>query len=212
MDDLTPVPIEQVDDLPDELRHRIKAELQPGERLLWSSRGMPRGRTGCSPIAVGLLIVGSFLLSGVALAAFFGKLGGPPADGTATLVFGLGAAAVGLVTLFGVLSEWLTGRSKRSPVESGLYALTDRRAIIWKRAPFQAGAVEVTTIARGQARLIRRVEHPDGSGDVLFAVQDAWLLEGEGWKPGGFEGITDVRRVEDLARRILFADPTQNES
>lgn len=197
------------DELSEEFRHRLKAELQPGERLLWSGQGKLRSRTGCSPTSVGLFAAICFMLLGIVSVAFNGRPEGHP-DAASLLVFGLSFAAV--ILFISWLNGWLKEYSKQSPLDGGLYALTDRRAIIWRRAPLKAGAVEVISIAKGQARMIRRVEYPDGSGDVLFTVADARLPDGELTAPGGFEGITEVRRIEDLARRVLFVDPGQNES
>jgi hypothetical protein len=198
-------PVAISDDLGDDLRSRIKSELDPGERLLWSGRPVtvpPRSNRG---VVIAGLVAGVLLLLSVSSFALYARDPRPdptPRGEMPTLVgFGLftfaGAAVITLI-LAAVLNNRRSERVKKSGT---LYALTDRRAIIWVPETGR-GAVKVYTIPRGTIRGVHRLEYADGSGDVLFRAvghefQDLYL------GPPGFEGIADVRRVEEQVRRTL---------
>jgi hypothetical protein len=190
--------------LADELWARIKAELQPGERLVWSALGRPARRSGCARAVASALAAAGLATAGWALAAFLGLGHVPVRDGGVLVLGGVGLLVGGLLTA-GLVAEWRNVRADPCRLAGGLYALTDRRAIIWRRSPYRRGAVEVTSLARGRAGIVRRVEDADGSGDVLFSVLDQATIDGPAIAHG-FERIADVRRVEDLVKRTLLAD------
>ena len=82
------------------------------------------------------------------------------------------------------------------------YAVTDRRAIVWMAAD-RSGVVEVCTYLKGSFKSIKRLESPDGSGDIqiMYRLDE----EGREYWPYLFERITDVRQVEILVQRTLMS-------
>ena len=194
-DPFPPEPVMGFDDLADDLRATIKSELAPDERLLWAARGWvnaPASNGSCLIAAAGLLA------AGVLMAIIAGRVAGQHATDNSVQNFGAVLAVVGAIGL--ILSTWvwfLHRAVRRQKWPRTLYALTDRRAILW--LPSGRRAVNVHTVRRGAITHIYRVEFPDGTGDVRWSP----LLMSE-MGPGGFSGIPDVRRVEELARRILL--------
>jgi hypothetical protein len=75
--------------------------------------------------------------------------------------------------------------------------LTDRRAIIWRPAG-RPGGVEVATFRRGEVHELRRVEYPDGSGDLLL------FPDAESGASTLFAGVPEIVAVERLARQTLL--------
>lgn len=206
MDDPTwtwPGPGVIADDLPDDLRGWIKSELAPGERLLWAAQSVPsprsiRGYVVGAGFGVGLVCAGA-----VCLAGFIGGFGRLPSSdrGVYLAIFGLLAGIVGSLVLLGTIGSWFEGQSERRRAAQRLYALTDRRAIIW-RPRADPEAVEIHSIHRGEIDRVHRVEHPGGAGDVHFSR--AGGLSNGSWPPLQFEMIPEVRRVEELSRRTLI--------
>jgi hypothetical protein len=198
MDDPTP---SEPDALPEDLLGLIKPELAPGERLIWASRANPRPSRSPSGYEVGALwALGLFLVSAVCFAAFFGAFGGRFATIEAvsgTLGFLLGIAS--FLVLVGMAGTWISKEAENPIVKKGCYALTDRRAIVWN-AKSGSSAIDVSSYHRGTIKNLHRSEYPDGSGDVIFRLGEG-LSE---WPEVGFQGIAEVRRVEDLVRRFLI--------
>jgi len=188
-----------LDELPDDLRARIKAELTPGEQLLWAAKGEPRRNPGGMGPLIGGLFAAVFLAVGsVTLAAAFNIRARPAGSGEGPIVFGSVLVIIGFLVALGTVSGWFSRRSEQKKVASTLYALTDQRAILWKPVAATA-AVEVHTIGPGAVKKIYRLELPDGSGDLIFAADGE-----EPWEQPGLLGVREVRRVEDLFRRTLL--------
>jgi hypothetical protein len=189
------------DDTPEELLGLVKPELQPGERLLWASRARERPPSFIpTPIRSSAFAVLSFGTSAATAYLMFGPLR-PRFERVDGLVTGIGLLAfvAGLIAAFVAFCTFLNKWWPRGLIPCTIYALTDRRAIIW--VP-QRGikAVEVHTYTRGSVRSIHRLEYPDGSGSVRFDYPNEEFQRG----PSGFEEIADVRRVEVLARWTLI--------
>jgi hypothetical protein len=190
------------DDLPDESHARLKAELVPGERLLWAGRPRPQPvRFGCGYgvaclSTITLLVLGGFSL---ALALHVIGLRVPPPDNSFTA--GLVMCGLGVLVGLATVASWFSQRKQREQAVHHLYALTDRRAIIW-RPKFGSDGVEVFTYPRGVFGSLHRIEYPDGTGDVIFfrprPEDDLSYI-----RPTGFERVAEVRRVEELIRRFL---------
>ena len=80
------------------------------------------------------------------------------------MVFAGGASAV----LLGLIGNWRSRAKEHERASRALYAITDRRAIIWSPEP-KGNAVRIRTIPRGEIYNLVRLENPDGSGSVLFS-------------------------------------------
>lgn len=192
-----PTPDAPVGDLPEEWLARIKGEFLPGERCLWAGRPVRLEAEG-TPWRVWAAWIVAF--AGVGSVGGLAAGGGQPKDTVEKT--GLGILMLGLtggVITVGMLVESLRDRAaERARRRRIVYALTDRRAIGW--IPAGRRAVEVATIPARSIGATHRVEYDDGTGDVVFS----------GNVPGvtfaGFLGVSDVRRVEALAREVLV-DP-----
>ena len=127
---------------------------------------------------------------------------GKPGDESVPGFVGLGSIVIGLIVLAFAIQGWFNRRRLEQTGFKPTYALTDRRAILWTPNVYNAlpGAVEVCSVFRGNIKTIHRIEYPDGTGDVVF---NRFASE-EGWMNTSFDGIPDVRRVEDLVRRTLM--------
>lgn len=103
-----------------------------------------------------------------------GRSGNRPAGAEATPMFALFTGDVGLVGVacLAAFAEPSEARAERRRIRGELYALTDRRAIIW-RPPPRSGAVEVFSLPRGTLKGVPSREYPDGSGDVIIGRVEA---------------------------------------
>lgn len=189
-------------DLAESVRGRVKGELDPGERLLWAGQPQPRPE----PVSAGMVGCGAFggLLAVASLALLTEAFRTTSADNSiAFRVWGVIALVATIASGLICLSGQRQRRSRRETLEGSLYALTDRRAILWLPQNDRKG-LAVHSIPRGQVARVHRVEYPDGTGDVRFTMTrdtyDHWNV------PTGFHGIPDVRRVEEQARRTLIVE------
>ena len=199
--------------LPPDLRGRVKAELVPGESLIWAGRGsrsLPaltdsyRGYEH-HPAALAIFAVGSLSLSVVILALLMGVFGfdaAGPGGPDERLVAKIGCgflAIVGVLTMFGAIWKWIERRRRRRTEDGRLYALTDRRVISWE-PNWQATGIGVYSDPLGSIRKIHRVEYPDGLGDVCFS-SDRPDLDNPGiLLSSGFHRIDEPRRVEQFVK------------
>jgi hypothetical protein len=191
--------------LDDDLRARVKAELEPGERPLWASmaylKATPLGpKFFLGSMAAPALIV----LAYCAIANGLGHLGPPPrANDAAPIVLGIVAFMFALMLAAGLSIRATNGWAERRRMSKTCYAVTDRRAILWIPDP-KTGAVRVISVLRGQIDGVVRAELPDGSGDLEIAC-DQYLGHCP-WYPFGFRNVPDVRRVEQIVRTNLIVD------
>ncbi len=197
MDDGSPSLIE---DLPEELVELVKPELEPGERLLWASRSCVISPSiNPWPSVTALVWFTGFAATSVGCLSMVTNKN-PGSDG----FFGVVGLLSGVIVFFfviGFVSHFFSKQNERRKLAGQIYALTDRRAIIW--IPTKNLAFAVHTYQRGMIKsdLLHRIEYPDGSGDVRLCGHPSFYHS-------GFQGIADVRRVEQLVRRFLIAsDP-----
>ena len=185
--------------LPPELDARVRSELQRDEQLLWVGQPLPGrfARSGCllALIGVPFTAFGLFWTAGAALAA--GHISGVF---SCFAIFGLPFLVAGL----GLLGSpyWLRQRAKRT-----CYALTDRRGIVWNTGWW--GSVEIRSYGPGQLTRIRRVEYPDGCGNLVFE-EFTTVGNSDGHATSttrryGFMAIPRVHEVEELLRKVLLA-------
>jgi hypothetical protein len=204
VDDLLPSAPEEIEgELSDAIRSRVKSELHPGERLLWASGSLPlMASPGVRTIITSLL---ALVLFTYAMASLSLLVQNPLGQIGPFITFGVISGIVCLCLVLGSFASWHQRRTDRARAAETFYDVTDRRAILWKPS-YKKGAVEIHTIPRGKLVNVHRIEYADGHGDVIFSYQRVGNDEVGGWRPIGFEGVAEVRRVEELVRRILL-DP-----
>lgn len=190
--------------LPEPLRARIAAELEPGERLLWAAEAMPSPAAAIlNPLKPGLIGLVSLMVS---LGLFWYTLHPPRSaravDSGNSAGLGVFLLIVSLLSFMVTLVSWSMRRNNRRSANRELYALTANRAIIWQPGK-RADGVEVYTIEPSIVRSVHRLEYPDGSGEIRLGYKHA---EGEvgPWLPHRLTGIGDVRWVERETRGVLI--------
>jgi len=182
-------------DLSSDLAARVASELDPAERLVWA--GQPRldlmTRSAFLLVPCGIVFT-AFALIWIVLAAFLSAGIMAPC--------GLPFVAVGILLMGSPI--WLRWRARQM-----IYALTDRRALVWEPAWWGTVTVRAYTAA-GLGRM-SRTERADGSGDLVFeeftTVSNGTNGTTSHTTRRGFLAIDHVREVEDLVRRTLLAPP-----
>jgi hypothetical protein len=195
-------------ELPEDFAALIKPELYPGERLIWAARSRPIllnpwwelfGVLLCSLAAMGIGV----LCFALAFGAVGGALGRAMQDsGTTLAVLGFILGLIGIAGFLGVIVRSIQHPPRGVLVFRSTYALTNRRAIIWRPRSWDDG-VEVFSIDRHAIRGVHRVEFPGGGGSVMLQCSDILPYD----SPGGFLGIGDPRQVEAYARQTFLLDP-----
>jgi hypothetical protein len=187
------------DALPEPLATRVKAELQPGEVVLWTGRPIPG--LAARPAMAFSVIGGVMLVPMVLVAAGMAALVVVIALLAHSVCVALFLLPVGLIVLLSLgmvigLPLW----TRRLAAQTA-YALTNRRAIVWQKGSF---AMHVRSFTRQQLGAMQRNERPDGSGDLIFD-QTYWHdSHGRHHSRGiGFASIARVRDVEQLVRAML---------
>jgi hypothetical protein len=171
----------------------LHRRLLPDERIVWSGapgQGLVLTRRDI------LLIPFSLLWCGFAIFWTVGATGmGAPS------LFRLWGALFICVGLYFVVGRFVVDAWVRRGTE---YALTDRRALIYRSAPFS----KFTAVSLSQLPDLDLVERSDGSGTIKFGqVISAWGNRGMGaWSPSldptpQFIAIRDARRVFDLLQQ-----------
>jgi len=163
-------------EMPARFAAELVAELEPGERVLWT--GIP------DPLALARRALGELLMplafNGfvLALVALCSRDGGSLALGAVPLL------ALGLPLFQTPLGAWQAMRTT-------FYAVTDRRALV-----FDAGAI--VSIAREDIVAARVALRGRGdAGDVALVVRAPRATGASG---AAFLGIPDARSVADIVR------------
>jgi hypothetical protein len=181
---------------------RIKAELEPGERLLWAgSSNPPPERFGWGYFLFGAVAAFLFLLGTATLADAFGRFGRRPPEQSSMVggLFFYGVAGIIVIAIFGSMTN---DRIKRRAAANVLYTITDRRVISWV-PDSQAGGVRVRSLPKGHILDVVRVERSDGSGKIEFACSEPAARYN--FHTNELQDIPNVRRVEQIIRRNLIA-------
>ena len=198
--------------LPPDVHRRVQDELQPGERLVWAEQPNPRAYArGAWAISVFGVVFTGFAVLWISVAGgmlwfghrspldeggFMSLLACLPLWGVPFLVIGLGMICAPI---------WMRRAAGRT-----VYALTDRRAIVW-RAKALRGEIEVRSFQPAELGELTRVERTDGTGDLVFREIVSTGYDSDGDRRTtrtrlGFIGIERVRDVEDLLRKTLMRD------
>src|SRR5688572_15650599 len=174
--------------LPPQLRLLVESELQSGERITWMEQPIPSRMARMTlPIVLFGIPWTAFALFWTAGAAWgTSKMEHGPGLFSAFPLFGLPFILIG----FGMLSSpyWARRKARRSA-----YVLTDRRAILFTAG--WRGSVTIRTFEPERLTDLRRKQHTDGSGDLVFA-QDIRRDNAD----VGFLAIREVKAVEELVR------------
>jgi hypothetical protein len=185
-------------DLDDVQRAALKAELDPGERILWAERaGAPPSPTVAKfPAFFAAVLCG---LSGFALTVMYGIYGNPNLHPTQrAILLVMPPAAIGAMSLVGLSVSWFHHERRKWVRSRTFYALTDHRAIVGSDARFP-GEVAIGFFTREMFDDTRCIEYGNGSGDVFFVKHDDVV-----WPEWGFLGISASRHVEGLVRQVLL--------
>ncbi len=206
---MSPLDDAGLNDLPPDLASRVRAELDSGERLVWV--GQPRPdlyvRKAFVLVPCGVFFAG-FAVFWIAMAT--GILGfakaqanAPPAPFGLFAVFPLCGLPFVLIGLGMIASPvWLRVMARKT-----VYALTDRRAIVWE--PAWVGNPTVRSYAAAGLGKMSRVEGRDGAGDLVFEEFTTTSRDSHGnvnrtTTRRGFLAISEVRKVEELVRLTLL--------
>ena len=190
----------EISDPTDDQRAALKAELAPGERILWMERAgaPPTPTVGVFPAFFAAVLCGT---SGFALMVLFGIYGDRnlhPAEMVFLLC--LAPGAIGAVSVIGLIGRWVHHERAKWRLSRTFYALTDRRAIVGSdaRAP---GEIAIGFFTREMFDDTRCIEYGNGSGDVFFVSHDDVV-----WPEWGFLGVSGSKHVESLVRQVLLGN------
>jgi hypothetical protein len=194
-------PLDGKNAVPAEWVERARSELRRGERLTWLGQPRPAhyARQALPAVIFGALWTAFclFFMTLLILAPFSNM------QSTGNPMIGWFIIGVFLLIGLAILSSpyWQWRKAKRT-----CYALTDRRAILWKAGSF--GSVEIRSYEPEDLTGIYRVEYP-GGGDLVFEEIHTVRKDNDGEQATvttqhGFLGIEKVREVEEFLRRTLF--------
>ncbi len=182
--------------LPPQLRSLVESEMQPGERITWMEQPIP------SRMARKTLPIVLFAIPWTAFAVFWMAAAG---WGTAKAEDGHGL--FGIFPLFGVpfvligIGMLLSPLWARRNARRSAYVITDRRAILFTAG--WSGSVTVRSFGPDRLTDLRRRQHADGSGDLVFAQDIHRNSDGERHSADvGFLAIREVKAVEELIRGL----------
>lgn len=185
-------------DLDPDARARVDAELEPGEHLLWAGTGRV-GRVGLDALTRLMSRQGvPMIVIPIAIAVVVGLVA---MRGMHAPFAGLMLGLVILVMLMSpvMMFRGIAGQVMKEFDAPLLYALTDRRALVWTPDPLGRG-VAVRSFVPEQMNASLRVDRPDGTGDLVF--HESWGGPGRGVIRHGFYGIPAPATVERLLRQV----------
>jgi hypothetical protein len=179
---------------------RVQSELQGNERVLWVGQPRPdlAARKSWFLVPFGCVFAG-FAVFWILMAGGIGMMGGgAPGIFACFPLFGLPFVAVGVWMMMSPV--WLRGFARRT-----IYAVTDRRALLWEPGGF--GGVTLRSYTPSALGRMVRTENPDGSGDLIFEEFYTYSHGRYGAQSHlnrrGFLCVDQVRDVENLIRSAL---------
>lgn len=185
--------MQHLDPLPEKLRHKVRRELRPAERIEWVGQPVPRCFTRVSaPMFLFGIVFTSFSIFWVA-----GAWGYQPPDFSAggTGFFGLFGIPFILVGC-GMLASPLWTRRKAIDT---VYLVTDQRAILIEGI----FSTTVRSFMPDQLGSVYRRERRGGLGDVVFKKEVSHDSEGGRTTTDiGFLNIRDPAGVERLVSNL----------
>jgi hypothetical protein len=192
--------LELEDGLSEDVRARVKSELEPGERVLWAAQSNPP----VEPHSLGYNFVCmiTLILFGTGLYFITPPRAGPIAAGDSTIGSGIVLLVIDGLFIFGLIGSLNGRRSARRQMTNTCYAVTDRRVIIWVPEP-KGDAVRVQALERGQFKHLVRIERTDGSGTLEFSAAPRDADFGY-YHRFVLANIPEVRRVEQIVRSNLM--------
>jgi len=195
-------------ELPEDLAAVVKPELMPRERLIWAARPDPvRDKVWLELLGTILCCFGAMAISVLCFAVFAGAIGGKfgaklQESDTTFAVLGVFFVILGLMGFYAVTVQGVKNLMRGVCTFRAVYALTDRRAIIWWPTHSTDG-IGVFTISRSLVKSVHRVDYPAGGGAVIFRFVDVLPYDA----PHSFDRVRDVRRVEEYVRQVFLLDP-----
>jgi hypothetical protein len=196
------------DDLPPAMADRIQADLAAGERLVWAGRAHPPTSLGrrMLPISVGCFVpTACLVLLGVALLLSVSPFEALAKDEKDALT--VGVFITGFLALAGCAVLIAAQLLEDARVRRTCYALTTRRAMVWRPAHGTSG-LEVRSFWPSDLNATYRIDRGDGTGDLVFQEVVAAGGINQPAVRHGFLGIRSVRTVEELLRLTLLGPPT----
>ncbi|MGI9492164.1 MAG: hypothetical protein ACR2QF_07180 [Geminicoccaceae bacterium] len=164
-----------------------KAEMTPGEKLLWAETSLPgNARRRIFPIS---------LLGWIFLLLSFAWVNKAATASMGLLVLGIPFVVGGLA--LASAPWWWPNITRRI-----IYAISDRRLLIIRNISKR----KVTSYGPEDIDVVERREHRDGSGDVIFRREETQKLKHHHDPRGkrrvsvrevGFFGVPEVHRVEE---------------
>jgi hypothetical protein len=182
--------------LPADLERAVTDELAAGERIVWGVQPLARRfLLQTLPVVVFGVPWTAFSVFWTVMAA--GGVASAGAAGWWAWIFplwGVPFVLVGLAMLSAPYGAWRGARRT-------LYLVTDRRALAFTAKG--RAAIEVRAFAPDALGALRRVQRPDGSGDLFFA-RDEWRDSDGDRRTAdvGFTAVPDVRAAEEAVRHL----------
>ncbi|HEX8298697.1 MAG TPA: hypothetical protein VF594_05990 [Rubricoccaceae bacterium] len=178
---------------PADLAAVARDELAPGEMVEWAAQPDAR-RVALTGFAVWL-----FAIPWTAFSLFWTAMASLTVEDWTSLsvafpLFGVPFIAIGLAMLS---TPWWAWRGARRT----LYAVTDRRAILFEASGLRA--ITVRSFRPEALRDVRRTERPDGSGSLVFAQTEGRDADGDRTRTTvGFANVRDVRAAEGAVQAL----------
>ena len=176
--------------IPRDLQDRVQNELESGERIEWMEMPIPRFFTGASTSAF------LFGIPWTAFALFWTYMAsGGLSSGKGSMIFAMFGIPFILIG-FAMLSSpvWAYRKSFRT-----VYVITDRRAIT-----FDGGrSTTIRSYTPENLKNVYRREKRDGSGDVIFGVNEWKDSDGDRRSLEiGFLRIGNPKAIEQSLRKL----------
>jgi hypothetical protein len=188
--------------LPREIAEIVGGEMAPGERITWVGQPIPsRIARKSLPLVLFGIPWTAFAIFWVAVAGIgvWGSGNKTDPDAASQIfkffpLFGVPFVLLG----FAMLSSpfWMRRSAARTA-----YVITDRRLVVIEG---RRRGLAIRSFLPDRLNDIRRVQRPDGSGDIIIAAQ-GWTAQGGGGirrEEQGFFGIPDVKAVEEMVRAL----------